>query len=82
VAVRVQSMFAIRTIHRHDLVFIVAGTVMLCAYAIVGSPLVGFATCAVLLAGSLYFFVSAMKWSGLGVDAGTSLEGRVTASGK
>ncbi len=82
VAVRVQSMFAIRTIHRHDLVFIVAGTLMLCAYAIVGSPLVGFATCAVLLAGSLYFFVSAMKWSGLGADGGTTLEGRVTAPGK
>jgi len=76
VAARVQTMFAIQTIHRRDLVLIVAGTLMLCAYAIVGSPLVGFATCAVLLAGSLYFFVSAMKWSGLGADAEDAAPGR------
>jgi hypothetical protein len=69
VAARVRSMFAIQTIHRRDLALIVVGTLMLCAYAIVGSPLVGFAACAVLVASSLYSFASAMKWSGLGADA-------------
>ena len=44
--------------------------------------LVGFATCALLLAGSLYFLVSAMKWSGLGADAATTLEGCVTGPAK
>jgi O-antigen/teichoic acid export membrane protein len=65
VSVRVQKMFAIRTIQRSDIGFIAVGTGMLLAYAVTGSPPVGLATCAALLAIAVYFFVSAMKWSGL-----------------
>jgi O-antigen/teichoic acid export membrane protein len=68
VAARVQSVFAIRTVHPRDLIIIAVGTVVLCVDAIVGSPLLGFVACAVLVTISLYYFASAMRWSGLGAD--------------
>jgi O-antigen/teichoic acid export membrane protein len=68
-AARVQAMFAIRTIHRRDAVLMAAGTLALAGYAIAGSALAGLATCGVLAAIGLYFFVSALNWSGPKVDS-------------
>jgi O-antigen/teichoic acid export membrane protein len=63
-AARVQDMFAIRTIHRRDAVLLAVGAVVLAGYALAGSATAGLATCGTLAAIGLYFFVSALKWSG------------------
>jgi O-antigen/teichoic acid export membrane protein len=63
-AARVQAMFAIRTIHRRDAALLAVGTVALAGYAIAGSALAGLASCAILAAVGLYFFASALEWSG------------------
>ncbi len=68
VAVRVQKLFAIRTIDRRDLALMAVGALGLCVYARVGSLPVGFAASAILGAIGIYSFVSATKWSGLGGD--------------
>ena len=70
VAARVQRMFAIRTINVWDAVLVGAGTVLLAGYALVGSPLAGIATCGVLAAVGICFFVSAMRWSQRRAEAG------------
>jgi O-antigen/teichoic acid export membrane protein len=65
VASRVNGLFAIRTVHRRDAVLIAVGTIALAGYAIAGSAPVGLATCGILAAIGVYFFASALKWSGL-----------------
>jgi O-antigen/teichoic acid export membrane protein len=69
VAVRVQAMFAIRTVHLADVVFMVAGIAGLAGYALFQSPLVAIATCGGLAAIGLYFFMSAMSWSSRRAEA-------------
>jgi hypothetical protein len=65
----VNALFAIRTVHRRDAVLIAVGTIALAGYAIAGSAPVGLATCGILAAIGVYFFASAMKWSGLRAGA-------------
>jgi O-antigen/teichoic acid export membrane protein len=63
-ATRVQSMFAIRTIHWRDGALIAVGTIALAGYAIVGSRLAGLAACGILAVIGFYYLVSALKTSG------------------
>jgi O-antigen/teichoic acid export membrane protein len=65
VASRVNGLFAIRTVHPVDAVLIAVGTIALGGYALAGSAPVGLATCGILAAIGVYFFASALKWSGL-----------------
>jgi O-antigen/teichoic acid export membrane protein len=81
-AARVQSMFAIRTIHRRDAVLLAVGTVALAGYAIAGSALAGFATCAILAAVGVYFFVSALEWSGPKISSKELARAKDLASSK
>src|SRR5262245_31535801 len=64
VAARVQTMFAIRTVHPRDAALIAIGTAALAGYAIVGSPLAAVTTCSILVLIACYFFASAMKLAG------------------
>jgi O-antigen/teichoic acid export membrane protein len=68
-AVRVQSMFAIRTIDRRDAALIAVGTLALAGYAIAGSRLAGLAACGTVAMIGLYFVVSALKSSGHEAEA-------------
>jgi O-antigen/teichoic acid export membrane protein len=64
VAARVQSMFAIRTVHLRDAVIIAIGAIALAGYAILGSRFASIVTCATLAAIGLYFLLSAMRFKG------------------
>ena len=68
-AVRVQSMFAIRTIDRRDAALIAVGTFALAGYAMAGSQLAGLAACGTVAIIGLYFVVSALKSSGHEAEA-------------
>ena len=61
VAVRAQSLFSIPTIGWRDVAFIAVGTIALFLYAINGTVLACFATCAVLVAIGVYYSIAAMK---------------------
>jgi hypothetical protein len=62
-AARVWDMFAIRTIHLRDAALIAVAAVMLAAYALAGSSLVGPATCGILALIGVHYTVSALRGS-------------------
>jgi O-antigen/teichoic acid export membrane protein len=64
VAVRVQRIFAITTIHVRDMLMMGAGIVALAGYAISGAAAAGIASVAVLAAIALYCCVSAIRRTG------------------
>jgi O-antigen/teichoic acid export membrane protein len=62
VAMRVRTMFDVRTVRPQDAVLIAVGTIALAGYAVLGSPLARLATCGIIAAVGLFSLATAMKW--------------------